>query len=86
MFGPTAQSGGWRADINIPSGAETDMSGSSPTAATQDGLTAVVDLGSGTIRAGFAGDDAPKAVFQNVVGRPRHSKAMTGGSIGPEEM
>eukprot|EP01138_Halocafeteria_seosinensis_P012981 gb/GECG01013259.1/.p1 GENE.gb/GECG01013259.1/~~gb/GECG01013259.1/.p1 ORF type:complete len:387 (+),score=40.09 gb/GECG01013259.1/:1-1161(+) len=61
------------------------MSASSPHGAHEDGLTAVVDLGSGTIRGGFAGDDAPKAVFQNVVGRPRHTKAMAGGSIGPED-
>lgn len=31
----------------------------------------VIDNGSGMIKAGFAGDDAPRAVFPNVVGLPR---------------
>ena len=32
----------------------------------------VIDNGSGMTKAGFAGDDAPRAVFPAVVGRPRH--------------
>ena len=32
----------------------------------------VVDKGSGMCKAGFAGDDAPRAVFPSIVGRPRH--------------
>lgn len=32
----------------------------------------VLDSGSGMCKAGFAGDDAPKAVFPSIVGRPRH--------------
>jgi hypothetical protein len=32
----------------------------------------VVDNGSGMVKAGFAGDDAPRAVFPSIVGRPRH--------------
>ena len=32
----------------------------------------VVDNGSGMCKAGFAGDDAPRAVFSSIVGRPRH--------------
>eukprot|EP01084_Bolivina_argentea_P144104 252916_1 len=31
----------------------------------------IIDLGSETIQAGFGGDDAPRAVFPNMVGRPR---------------
>lgn len=31
----------------------------------------VVDNGSGMVKAGFAGDDAPRAVFPSVVGRPK---------------
>ena len=31
----------------------------------------VIDNGSGTIRAGFAGDDAPRAVFPSVVGKQK---------------
>ena len=32
----------------------------------------VVDNGSRMSKAGFAGDDAPRAVFPSIVGRPRH--------------
>ena len=32
----------------------------------------VVDNGSGCVKAGFAGDDAPRAVFPSIVGRPRY--------------
>ncbi|MDX2052039.1 MAG: actin, cytoplasmic 2 [Polyangiaceae bacterium] len=38
----------------------------------------VVDNGSGMIKAGFAGDDAPRAVFPSIVGRPRHQGVMVG--------
>ncbi|KAH9513847.1 hypothetical protein Btru_031547 [Bulinus truncatus] len=36
----------------------------------------VVDNGSGMCKAGFAGDDAPRAIFPSVVGRPRHQIIM----------
>jgi len=42
----------------------------------QTGL--VVDNGSGMVKAGFAGDDAPRAVFPSIVGRPRHKGVMVG--------
>ncbi|KAJ9593855.1 hypothetical protein L9F63_027501, partial [Diploptera punctata] len=38
----------------------------------------VVDNGSGMCKAGFAGDDAPRAVFPSIVGRPRHQGVMHG--------
>ena len=38
----------------------------------------VVDNGSGMCKAGFAGDDAPRAVFPSIVGRPRYQNAMVG--------
>jgi len=38
----------------------------------------VVDNGSGQMKAGFSGDDAPKCVFPSVVGRPRHEGVMVG--------
>jgi len=42
-------------------------------------LTAVVlEFGSGFTKAGFAGDDAPRAVFPSVVGRCKHSRVMVG--------
>ncbi|XP_070580862.1 actin-2-like isoform X2 [Ptychodera flava] len=44
----------------------------------EDIAALVVDNGSGMCKAGFAGDDAPRAVFPAVVGRPRHQVAMAG--------
>jgi len=38
----------------------------------------VVDNGSGMVKSGFAGDDAPRAVFPSIVGRPRHVSVMVG--------
>jgi actin len=38
----------------------------------------VIDNGSGMVKAGFAGDDAPRAVFPSIVGRPRHQGVMVG--------
>jgi len=44
-----------------------------------DEMTAVVlDNGSGLVKCGFAGDDAPRAVFPSIVGRPRHQGVMVG--------
>ncbi|KAJ7067421.1 actin 2 [Mycena amicta] len=44
-----------------------------------DDITAVViDNGSGMCKAGFAGDDAPRAVFPSIVGRPRQQGVMVG--------
>ncbi|KAF6029176.1 hypothetical protein EB796_012522 [Bugula neritina] len=44
----------------------------------------VVDNGSGMCKAGFAGDDAPRAVFPSIVGRPRHQKEIT--ALAPSTM
>ena len=38
----------------------------------------VIDNGSGMVKAGFAGDDAPRSVFPSIVGRPRHQNVMMG--------
>nr|XP_010961755.1 actin, cytoplasmic 1-like isoform X1 [Camelus bactrianus] len=38
----------------------------------------VVDSGSGMCKAGFAGDDAPRAIFPSIVGRPRYQGVMVG--------
>ena len=38
----------------------------------EDIAALVIDNGSGMCKAGFAGDDAPRAVFPSIVGRPRH--------------
>uniref|UniRef100_A0A182JY68 Actin, cytoplasmic n=1 Tax=Anopheles christyi TaxID=43041 RepID=A0A182JY68_9DIPT len=44
----------------------------------EDAGALVVDNGSGMCKAGFAGDDAPRAVFPSIVGRPRHQGVMVG--------
>lgn len=38
----------------------------------------VIDNGSGMCKAGFAGDDAPRAVFPSIVGRPKQPGIMVG--------
>lgn len=38
----------------------------------------VVDNGSGMVKAGLAGNDAPSAVFPSIVGRPKHQGIMVG--------
>ena len=53
--------------------------------------TIIIDNGSGMVKAGFAGEDAPRAVFPAMVGRPKHQSAMQGVSqkseyIGDEAM
>jgi actin len=58
----------------------------------EDELTVVLDNGSGMMKAGFAGEEAPQAVFPAIVGRPRGStQTMIGGTqkkeyIGDEAM
>nr|WP_305880211.1 hypothetical protein [Pseudomonas sp. B26(2017)] len=42
-----------------------------PRSSDDDVAALVVDNGSGMCKAGFAGDDAPRAVFPSIVGRPR---------------
>jgi actin beta/gamma 1 len=42
------------------------------------GISCVIDNGSGMMKAGFAGDDAPRAVFPSIVGRSRYNQAMVG--------
>ncbi|KAI7729493.1 hypothetical protein M8C21_024493 [Ambrosia artemisiifolia] len=38
----------------------------------------VFDCGTGTVKAGFAGDFSPRAVTPTIVGRPRHTSVMVG--------
>jgi len=38
----------------------------------------VIDNGSGMCKAGFAGDDAPRAVFPSIVGKPKHKGIIVG--------
>jgi actin beta/gamma 1 len=46
--------------------------------AEEDVQALVIDNGSGMCKAGFAGDDAPRAVFPSIVGRPKHPGIMVG--------
>jgi len=38
----------------------------------------VVDNGSGMVKAGFSGDEAPRSVFPSIVGRPKQQSVMVG--------
>ena len=38
----------------------------------------VIDNGTGLVKTGFAGDDAPRIVFPSIVGRPRHPGVIVG--------
>ncbi|KAF8461894.1 actin family [Kalaharituber pfeilii] len=42
----------------------------------------VIDNGSGTIKAGFAGEDIPKTHFSSFVGRPKHLRVLAGSIEG----
>jgi actin beta/gamma 1 len=44
----------------------------------EEAAALVVDNGSGMCKAGFAGDDAPRAVFPSIVGRPKMPGIMVG--------
>src|SRR5947199_9528567 len=51
-------------------------------AATLHNVPLVIDNGSGTIRAGFAGSDAPVVNFPSYVGRPTHTRVLAGALEG----
>jgi len=44
----------------------------------ESGSALVIDNGSGMVKSGFAGDDAPRAVFPSIVGRSKHTASMVG--------
>jgi len=46
--------------------------------AEEEPATLVIDNGSGMVKSGFAGDDAPRAVFPSIVGRPKQKGVMVG--------
>ena len=44
----------------------------------EDVAAAVIDIGAYTTKAGFAGDDGPRACFRSLVGRPIMPGIMVG--------
>jgi len=44
----------------------------------EENAAVVVDGGSGMVKAGISGDDAPRSVFPSIVGRPKHPGIMVG--------
>ena len=49
----------------------------------EDEVAAIVcDNGSGMVKCGFAGDDAPRAVFPSIVGRPKMQFLSAAGAEG----
>lgn len=46
--------------------------------AEEDKKPLVIDNGSGMCKAGISGDDAPRAVFPSIIGKPRHHGVMVG--------
>jgi len=43
-----------------------------------EGPTLILDNGSGMVKAGIAGEEAPSCVFPALIGRPKHTNAMQG--------
>jgi actin-related protein len=43
-----------------------------------DQTTCVIDNGSGVVKAGFSGEDAPRAIFPSIVGRPKNPGVIIG--------
>ena len=44
----------------------------------EDQQVVVVDNGSGVVKAGFSGEDAPRAIFPSIVGRPKNISVLVG--------
>jgi centractin len=41
----------------------------------------VIDNGSGSIKAGFAGEDKPRVIFPNYVGQPKYQRVLPGALL-----
>ena len=44
----------------------------------EDNQILVVDNGSGVVKAGFSGEDAPRAIFPSIIGRPKNIAVLVG--------
>ena len=51
---------------------------------SEDAQTIVIDNGSGMVKAGIAGEEAPRAVFPAIVGIPKHANSMHGVAMKEE--
>jgi actin, other eukaryote len=40
--------------------------------------TVVIDNGTGDIKAGFSGEDAPRSIFPSIIGRPKNLEVLKG--------
>jgi len=45
---------------------------------SEEQQTCVIDNGSGVVKAGFSGEDAPRAIFPSIVGRPKNPGVIIG--------
>ena len=45
---------------------------------SDDHQVCVIDNGSGVVKAGFSGEDAPRAIFPSIVGRPKNLGTLIG--------
>jgi actin beta/gamma 1 len=41
-------------------------------------VSIVIDNGSGVVKAGFSGEDAPRAIFPSIIGRPKNMGILVG--------
>ena len=41
--------------------------------------TIIIDNGSGVIKGGLSGDEAPRSIFPNLVGKPKNEAIVVGG-------
>ena len=44
----------------------------------EDSESIIIDIGSGTLKAGFASDDAPKCILPMIIGKPRSPGILVG--------
>lgn len=44
----------------------------------EEQTTCVIDNGSGVVKAGFSGEDAPRAIFPSILGRPKNPGVIIG--------
>ena len=75
FFSPSRSTPISAAHMVMPGTTDTTAQATNP---SSGGQACVIDIGSGKLKSGFAGDDAPRAVFYSLVGRPRHQGVMVG--------